>query len=133
MERFSSIDLADRQISSLSGGELQRVFLARATAVKPQLLLLDEPATGIDAIGEIDMYELLESYQKTENATALMVTHDWEAAYHHSSHALLLNKSIICLDKPDKAFEGENLRKTFGHIGHRHEMKIGVVGDERNI
>ena len=55
-----------------------------------------------------------------------MVTHDWEAAYHHANKVLLLNRSQICFNEPDTAFKEENLRKAFSHIGHSHAMVFGV-------
>ncbi|MGQ9818439.1 MAG: metal ABC transporter ATP-binding protein [Candidatus Kapaibacteriales bacterium] len=121
--------LAFRPISKLSGGELQRVYLARAFVRKPQILLLDEPATGIDTISESDFSQLLEQYQKTNKSAILFVTHDWEYAYHHSTKVLLLNRKVIAFLDPIKAFTDECLRKTFGHIGHTHSMEFVVRKD----
>lgn len=118
--------LAKRQLSKLSGGEMQKVYLARSIVRKPELLLLDEPATGIDSASEKDLSKLLEEYQKSTVSTVIMVTHDWEAAYHHSSSVLILNQSVICFENPDKAFHENNMRIAFGHIGHKHEMNFGV-------
>ncbi|MFN3306384.1 MAG: metal ABC transporter ATP-binding protein [Candidatus Kapaibacteriota bacterium] len=114
--------LEDRQINKLSGGELQRVFLARCFIRKPKLLLLDEPATGIDFIAETDFSFLLEKLQKENQTTIIMVTHDWEYAYYHSTSVLLLNKSVVAYGKPQNVFTEDNLRRTFGHLGHEHNM-----------
>jgi len=115
--------LAERSLSTLSGGELQRVCLARSFVRNPKLIVLDEPATGIDAIGESDLYNLLENYQNKTGATILMITHDWHVAHHHSDLVLLLNRNQIAFDIPKEALSENNLRIAFGHIGHKHDLK----------
>ncbi len=126
LKQVGAEHLANRSLSELSGGELQRIFLARSFVREPDLLLLDEPATGVDAVGESDIYNIIGDYKAKTNATIIMVTHDWEAAYHHASKVLLLNRSQICFNEPDIAFKEENLRKAFSHIGHSHTMVFGV-------
>ncbi len=115
--------LAERSLSTLSGGELQRVCLARSFVRNPKLIVLDEPATGIDAIGESDLYNLLENYQSKSGATVLMITHDWHVAHHHSDLVLLLNRNQISFASPKEALSENNLRIAFGHIGHKHNYK----------
>lgn len=126
LEQVGALHLAKRQLSRLSGGEMQRIYLARSIVRKPRLLLLDEPSTGIDSASEKDLIKLIEEYSEANNATVLMVTHDWEAAMHHSTKVLMLNRSVICFSEPEIAFCDENLRKTFGHIGHKHDMRFGA-------
>jgi len=118
-------DLAERALSRLSGGELQRVYLARSLIRTPRVVILDEPATGIDVVGSTDLYELLDDYQETHQATVLMVTHDWNAAYHHATHVLLLDGRQVGYGPPETALKEECLREAFGHIGHAHAMMIG--------
>jgi zinc transport system ATP-binding protein len=115
--------LAYRPITELSGGELQRVCLARSIVRNPKLVVLDEPATGIDAIGEADLYNLLEAYQKNSSATILMITHDWHVAHHHSDYVLLINRKQVSFGYPEVALSENNLRTAFGHIGHQHKLK----------
>lgn len=115
--------LALRSITELSGGELQRVCLARSIVRNPKLVVLDEPATGIDAIGEADLYNLLEAYQKNSSATILMITHDWHVAHHHSDYVLLLNRKQVSFGLPEEALSEDNLRMAFGHIGHEHKIR----------
>lgn len=112
--------LCHRPLTWLSGGELERVYLARALVREPRLLLLDEPATGIDIVGEDDMYRYIEEYQKRSKATVLMVTHDWIASHHHASHALLLNREVVSFGAPAAALTDEFMREAFGHVGHIH-------------
>lgn len=127
MEQAGAGHLSDRPIRKLSGGELQRVCLARSIVRQPRLVMLDEPATGIDTIGEIDMYKQLEAYQKSSGATIVMITHDWHAATHHADYVLLLNKKQISFGPPSIAFKEENLRMAFGHMGHDHKVKIPMA------
>ena len=126
LKKVGAEHLAYRQLSKLSGGELQRIYLARSFVRKPKLLLLDEPATGIDFIGENDIHNIIEEYRKESDAIIIMVTHDWEAAYHHSDKVLLLNRKQICYNVPTIAFNDENLRSTFSHVGHKHDIVFGV-------
>jgi len=126
LDQVGATNLAKKPLGKLSGGELQRIFLARSIIRKPKLLLLDEPASGIDVAGEMDFNNILEEYKKRQNATIIMITHDWESAYHHSDFVLLLNRVIICYDKPNKAFSEKWLRIAFGHLGHAHDMIFGV-------
>lgn len=116
--------LANRTLSELSGGELQRVCLARSIVRNPKLVVLDEPASGIDAIGEADLYNLLEAYQNKSGATILMITHDWHVANHHSDFVLLLNRKQVSFGPPSESLSEQNLRIAFGHIGHVHKSKI---------
>lgn len=122
LEKVGASRLVKRRLGRLSGGELQRVYLARALIREPELLLLDEPATGVDAVGEADLYRHLEQYQNTHQPrpTILMITHDWEAAEHHASEVLLLNRKVIVYAAPKIALSHQNLAQAFGHIGHGH-------------
>jgi zinc transport system ATP-binding protein len=122
--------LAKRSLSTLSGGELQRIYLARGLVRQPRLILLDEPATGIDAVGAANLYDLLADYQDETDVTIVMVTHDWEVAYHHASVVLLLSggRQVSC-GSPREALTDEYLRQAFGHIGHAHAMLIGGAPD----
>lgn len=124
LEMVKAEHLAFRPITELSGGELQRVCLARSIVRNPKLVVLDEPATGIDAIGEADLYNLLEKYQQNSKATVLMITHDWHVANHHSDFVLLLNRKQVSFGPPEEALSEQNLRTAFGHIGHEHNVRM---------
>ncbi len=118
--------LADRPIPALSGGELQRVYLARCLVRKPRLLILDEPGAGMDVAGEAEMYHLLEDYQKASKATVLMITHDWEGARVHATHVLLLYQGLAGFGPPEEVAREDRLLSVFGFTGHR------AVSRERN-
>jgi zinc transport system ATP-binding protein len=130
LEQVGAAHLADRPIGRLSGGELQRICLARSFVHSPKLMMLDEPATGIDAVGEEDMYRMLEDYQHKSGATVLMITHDWHAATHHADYVLLLNRKQISFGTPGEALNEDFLRKAYGHIGHKHELRFLVNSHE---
>ncbi len=125
LETVGAADLSTSMLSDLSGGELQRVYLARCLVHEPELLLLDEPATGVDATGAADLYELLDRYQADHGATIVMVTHDWNAAYHHATDVLLLDGRCISYGPPKEALGADPLREAFGHVGHAHAMLQG--------
>lgn len=124
LEKVGALHLASRRLGGLSGGELQRVYLARSLIRQPRLLLLDEPATGVDAIGEADLYRHLEAYQAEQGATILMITHDWEAAQHHASAVLVLNRRVVGYGPPEKVLCPECLSQAFGHVGHAHRAVL---------
>jgi len=114
--------LADRALARLSGGELQRAFLARALVREPDLVLLDEPATGVDYLAEHDLYDLLERYQARRGATIAMVTHDLAAARFHASRVLVLNRKLHGYGLPEDVLCDACLQDAFGHVGHRHAV-----------
>lgn len=128
LDRVGARHLSERPLNALSGGELQRVFLARSLIRDPELVMLDEPAAGIDVAGAADLYELLERYQHHHDATILMVTHDWHVAYHHATQVLLLNRKQISFGRPSDVLTEGNLRQAFGHVGHAHAMSYGGGG-----
>lgn len=126
LDQVGAAHLATRPIGKLSGGELQRVCLARSIVRQPEILMLDEPATGIDTIGEEDMYRMLEAYQNQSGATIMMITHDWHAVTHHADYVLLLNRKQLSFGAPRKALQEDYLRLAYGHIGHKHTLKFMV-------
>lgn len=112
--------LLKKPLVELSGGELQRVYLARAFVRPRQLLIMDEPAAGVDNVGEADLYKILENYARKHQAMIIMVTHDIEVARHHASHVLILNQKQIAFGEPSKVLNQENLDRAFGHSQHAH-------------
>ena len=131
LDKVGAAHLAQRALSALSGGELQRVYLARSLIRRPELVMLDEPAAGIDVAGASDLYELLEEYQSEHRATVLMVTHDWHVAHHHATHVLLINRRQIGYGAPHDVLTEANLRQAFGHVGHAHAMSYSIGEAEK--
>lgn len=130
LELVGATQYAKEQISNLSGGQLQRVYLARCFASNPKILILDEPATGVDLVCESSINEIIEEYNKIRGVTILMVTHDWTAAYHHTNKIMLLNKELIYFGEKANAFTELNLQKTFSHLGHKHKVSFGLKNYE---
>jgi len=122
LSRVGAERLERRQLARLSGGELQRAYLARALVRRPQLVLLDEPATGVDYLAEHDLYDLLERYQGGTGATVAMVTHDLAAARFHADRVLVLNRRVHGFGTPDEVLCEPCLQAAFGHHGHHHAL-----------
>ncbi len=110
--------LAERSLASLSGGELQRAYLAFGLVRRPRLVIMDEPAASIDVVGKKSLYGALEEYRSEANANIVMVTHDWGVAHHHADCVMVLNCDMISFGPPREALRDEHLQKAYGHIGH---------------
>ncbi|MBM3288874.1 MAG: metal ABC transporter ATP-binding protein [Candidatus Hydrogenedentes bacterium] len=119
MQRTGAARVADRAIAKLSGGELQRVYLARALVRSPKLLVLDEPGAGMDIAGEAEMHHILEDYRRARGATVLMITHDWEGARAHATHVLLMDRGLAAFGAPAEVAREERLLQVFGYAGHK--------------
>lgn len=91
---FDLLDLRHRRIGDLSGGQQQRVFLARAMVKHPEILFLDEPATGIDSAAKIALYDMLRTINREQNVTIVMVSHDLDLASLAAKSALCINHGI---------------------------------------
>jgi ABC-type Mn2+/Zn2+ transport system ATPase subunit len=104
-----------RQVGSLSGGQRRRVFLGRALAAKPDLYLLDEPVTGVDATTEEDLMEVLEA-EAAAGRTVIASTHDLAAAAHHFHQVALVNGRLVAIGPSTLVMDRELLRTTYG--GH---------------
>lgn len=128
--RVGAEHLMGQPIRNLSGGELQRVYLARAMISTPPFLFLDEPAAGVDVAGAADMLDCVERFRRDHRATVVMVTHDWDVAVHHASHAMVLNKEIISFGLASEAVNEEAIRMAFGHVGHAHGVFGGGHGHD---
>ncbi len=104
--------LQTRRLGELSGGELQRVLLASALSQNPELLILDEPATGVDVYGEQLLCELLEGFKG--RFSILMVSHDLPTARAHADWVICLNRRVIAQGPPRAIFDSPALSATFG-------------------
>lgn len=114
LARIGAEHLADRPIGALSGGELQRIYLARSLVRQPQLVLLDEPVTGVDTVGESGFYGVLRDYRQQTGATIIMVTHDWEVASRYACHVLVLNRRLIGFGPPAEVLCTDCLKRAYG-------------------
>jgi zinc transport system ATP-binding protein len=111
---------SNRNIGELSGGQQQRVFIARALVSEPELLILDEPTVGVDALSADTFYQLLRELHRQKNMTLLLVTHDVGVMSDYVTNVACLNKTLHFHGKTDE-FEkvsNENLSSIYGHTVH---------------
>lgn len=122
LERVELSNLASRQIGQLSGGQQQRMFIARALAQEAELMLMDEPLTGLDAPSQEGLLLLLDGLQ-AEKVTVMVATHDLDHAARHFDRIMLLNRRIVSFGSPEAVLLTENLLKAYGE-----RMKIVPQG-----
>lgn len=107
--------IVNKKMSSLSGGELQRVLIAWSILDNPDAILFDEPLTGIDIGGEETIYSLIHNLSEAKHNTMLLISHDLGMVYKYADNVLCLNKKQICLGTPSEVVNDENTRKLYGH------------------
>lgn len=107
-------DIADRQLTDLSGGQFQRAMLARALLNKPEILLLDEPTTGLDQPGQAAFYKRIEEVRDNLGCAVLMVSHDLHVVMSASDRVLCVNGHICCEGRPEVVAQAEEYRALFG-------------------
>ena len=104
----------NKQLSVLSGGEMQRVLLARSLLNNPELLILDEPAQNLDVSGQINFYKLLQSIYSKRNLSILMVSHDLHLVMVSTKKVLCLSNHICCVGKPQQITKDPEFILMFG-------------------
>jgi ABC-type Mn2+/Zn2+ transport system ATPase subunit len=120
-------ELLNRFVEKISGGELQRVLLGLAMQPSPELLLLDEPAAGIDFKDQETFYDLINRLNREQHVTVLLVSHDLSVVSKHAHHVICLKDGVVeCQGAPDKIVSREVLRQTFGaetaiYAHHHHD------------
>jgi zinc transport system ATP-binding protein len=114
LKRTGADDLWSRDLKALSGGEMQRVLLARAMAQKPELLVLDEPAQGVDFAGEAALYALIQELRDELNCGVLLVSHDLHMVMAATDQVICLNGHVCCHGTPDVVANDAAFRQLFG-------------------
>lgn len=134
-------DLLAHPIQGVSGGELQRVLLCRALLRRPDLLVLDEPAQGVDISGQAEMYGLIQSIRESQACAVLMVSHDLHLVMANTDRVICLNQHVCCQGHPeqvslDPAYRqlfdkgvADNLAVYTHHHDHAHDIHGNVVCD----
>ena len=123
------IHLKNKNLGNLSGGEFQRVLIARAISKKPELLDLDEPVQGVDYTGEISLYELIKKISDTLNCGILLISHDLHTVMTATDHVVCLNGHVCCSGTPldvaknnaYKTLFGEQASQILSIYEHKHD------------
>ena len=131
------IHLKNKSLGNLSGGEFQRVLLARAISKKPELLVLDEPVQGVDFTGEIALYQLIKKIAEELNCGILLISHDLHTVMSATDHVVCLNGHVCCSGSPIdvaknmeyKALFGEQASQILSVYEHRHDHVHSSEGD----
>jgi zinc transport system ATP-binding protein len=126
-----------QQLSELSGGELQRVVLARALIGNPSLLVLDEPVRGVDYVGEAELYTLIGRLRDTRGFGVLLVSHDLHVVMAASDRVICLNRHVCCSGVPETVAQhpeyvrlfGPETARAFGVYHHHHDHRHDLAGE----
>jgi len=137
--------LKDSQLYSLSGGELQRVLLARALIQDPQLLVLDEPAQGVDVNGQAELYRLIDDIRDFHNCGILLVSHDLHLVMAATDEVICLNQHVCCHGHPEQVSNDPAYLELFGkkdaetlavythQHNHSHDLHGEIVDGEHDV
>lgn len=144
LDKVEAVQLLEQPMQKLSGGEMQRILLARAILTRPQLLVLDEPTQGVDISGQITMYNLIDQIRYTIGCGILMVSHDLHLVMAKTDEVLCLNNHICCSGTPEVVSMHPNFIAMFGYHGskqlaiyrhqhnHHHNLQGGVIFNAKN-
>lgn len=127
--------LLDSPMQTLSGGETQRVLLARAMLRDPDLLILDEPVQGVDVNGQEELYRLISNIRKRHHCGILMISHDLHLVMSSTDEVLCLNRHVCCSGHPDTVRVDPSYVALFGRMpvlmpySHHHDHSHDVHGD----
>lgn len=118
LARFDADMLIDKAVGDLSGGELQRVLLSIATYPTPNLLLLDEPVSGVDQNGMDLFYHTIEELKNNYDLAIILVSHDLEYVARYADYVVLLDKKIVKEGTPKEVFTSKEFRSAFGNVSY---------------
>jgi zinc transport system ATP-binding protein len=118
MRKMDVSDIQDKMIGTLSGGQRQRVMIARALASKPEVLILDEPNTGVDVASQQRFYELLRKLNREENLTIIFITHDIGVIADDIKRLFTVNRKLLTCNNPKEAISCEDMSRLYGVDAH---------------
>ena len=139
LEEVGAPQVLDSPVQAISGGEMQRVLLARALLREPDLLVLDEPIQGVDLNGQYELYDLISGLRQRRGCGILMVSHELHLVMATTDQVLCLNRHVCCSGHPDHVARDPAYLELFGrdgaqrlaiyhhHHNHRHDLHGGVV------
>ena len=119
LSRVHGEDLIDKRVGTLSGGELQRVLLALALEPMPNILILDEPLSGVDVEGTCTLMDMLDEIRKTYDLSILMTTHDFSILDRYADQVVLLDRSILCQGSAKEVLGSDSFHQIFHRGGIR--------------
>jgi zinc transport system ATP-binding protein len=141
LDRVSAGHVLGRQVAQLSGGEMQRVLLARALLRRPALLALDEPVGGVDMAGQAEIYDLIDALARDQGCGVLMVSHDLHVVMAATHEVVCLNRHVCCAGHPEAVTRHPEYLALFGprvaaslavytHVHDHAHLADGTVGPE---
>ncbi|WP_426151027.1 zinc ABC transporter ATP-binding protein ZnuC [Pseudomonas sp. DC3000-4b1] len=141
LTEVGAAQVIDKPVQSVSGGELQRVLLARALLREPQLLVLDEPVQGVDVAGQVELYRLITRLRDRHGCGVLMVSHDLHLVMSTTDQVVCLNRHVCCSGHPEQVSGDPAFIELFGdyapglavyhhHHDHAHTLHGEVIGGQ---
>ena len=119
LERVHGTDLIDKRVGTLSGGELQRVLLSLALEPLPNILILDEPLSGVDIEGMENLMDMLDEIRREYDLSILMTTHDFSMLRRYADQVVLIDHTVLIQGSPDTVLDSEEFSRTFHMKGGR--------------
>jgi len=119
LERVHGKDLIDRRVGALSGGELQRVLLALALEPLPNILILDEPLSGVDTTGNAELMEMLDEIRSSYDLSIVMTTHDFSMLSRYADQVVLIDGTVLSQGSPETVLNSQEFLQLFHHKGGR--------------
>lgn len=129
LDRLSITTLADQPVQRLSGGEWQRVLLARALLIEPHLLVLDEPVQGVDIQGQRELYQLLPELRNELGCGIVLVSHDLHLVMAQTDRVICLNGHICCSGHPDHVSASAEYNSLFGHQHAQQNVPLALTSE----
>jgi zinc transport system ATP-binding protein len=137
LEEVGASRVVAQQLGELSGGELQRVVLARALLNEPELLVLDEPVRGVDYVGEAELYALIGRLRDSRGLGVLLISHDLHVVMAQSDRVICLNRHVCCSGVPETVAQhpeymrlfGPEQARTFAVYQHHHDHRHDLAGE----
>jgi zinc transport system ATP-binding protein len=141
LEEVGAGRVGDQQLTRLSGGELQRVVLARALLRDPELLVLDEPVRGVDYVGEAELYTLIGALRSHRGLGILLVSHDLHVVMAQSDRVVCVNRHVCCSGVPQAVAQhpeyvrlfGASAARAFAIYSHDHDHRHDLHGEARSV